>query len=44
MIRKVKGGYRVYSHRKHNGRRLNLGTYPTKPKARARLRQLKRFA
>jgi len=39
MIRKVKGGFRVVSHR--TGR--NLGTYKTKKQAQKRLKQLKRF-
>ena len=38
MIRKVKGGYRLYSHK---GR--NLGTYPSKAGAEARERQVQRF-
>jgi len=38
-IRKVKGGYRVISHR--TGK--NLGTYPTLKQAKERLRQLARF-
>lgn len=39
MIRKVKGGFRVISHR--TGK--NLGTYKTKKAAEKRLKQLKRF-
>jgi hypothetical protein len=38
-IRKVKGGYRVVSHR--TGR--NMGTYPTLKQAKKRLGQLARF-
>jgi len=39
MIRKVKGGYRVVSHR--TGR--NLGTYKTKAEAEKRLQQIQAF-
>jgi hypothetical protein len=40
MIRKVKAGYRVITHK--SGR--NMGTYKTKKEAEARLKQLKRFS
>lgn len=39
MIKKVKGGYRVVSHR--TGK--NLGTYRTRAAAQTRLAQVKRF-
>lgn len=39
MIRKVKGGYRVVSHR--TGR--NLGTFKSKEAAQRRLKQLARY-
>lgn len=39
MIRRVKGGFRVVSHR--TGK--NLGTFSTHNAAEARLKQLKRF-
>ena len=38
MIRKVKGGYRVYSEK---GR--NMGTYKTKEAAKKRLKQIEMF-
>lgn len=40
MIRKVKGGYKVVSHR--TGR--SMGTYKSKAAARRRLAQVKRYA
>ncbi len=40
MIRKVKAGWRVVSHR--TGK--NLGTYKTKKEAQERLRQVKYFS
>jgi len=39
MIRKVKGGYRVISHKK----KRNLGTYRTLAEAKRRLKQIQRF-
>ena len=39
MIRKVKGGYKVVSHK---GRNLG-GPYPSKAKAKRRLRQVEYF-
>lgn len=39
MIRKIKGGYKVVSHR--TGR--NMGTYKTRKAALRRLRQIKYF-
>ena len=29
IIRKVKSGYRIYSKKKHAGKRRNMGTFPT---------------
>lgn len=40
MIKKVKSGYRVVSHK--TGR--NMGTYDTKKEAEKRLEQIKKFA
>jgi hypothetical protein len=44
MIRKVKGGWRVVSHKKgRKGKRRNLGTFRTKAEAQRRLEQVRRF-
>lgn len=43
IIRKVKGGYRLYSHKKHNGKHRNMGTYPTRSGAEDRERQVGGF-
>lgn len=39
MIRKVKNGWRVYSHKTHK----NMGTYKNKSDAEKRLKQIVRF-
>ena len=43
IIRKVKGGYRLYSKKKTNGKRKNLGTFPSKSAAEKHERQVQYF-
>jgi|688.fasta_scaffold279474_3 hypothetical protein len=43
IIRKVKGGYRLYSKKKTDGKRKNLGTFPSKSAAEKHDRQVQYF-
>jgi hypothetical protein len=43
LRRLARGRWRVYSQRKHAGRRLNLGTFQSKAAALRRERQLARY-